>query len=202
MLEIRHLSARVLRLSLRVIVKRYEAATEPLARMVGVLGAHADKIGNGLTVWLNLRSYAAVLIFTAYGVGLTRAERWAALHTFLSVELARRHHDPKRIVETFFLWCWEGDDNAAWRQLEGLEQHKTALSDHLLAVFTSWANSFVGVFPEFELLFERFEILASLASLDSAEKAEIEASLANQASGNRFPMPVGRSGWHASVRTD
>jgi len=59
----------------RALVRRYEAATEPLARMAGVLGrwgdnsevsivldlvrairSHADKIGNGLTVWLNLAS--------------------------------------------------------------------------------------------------------------------------------------------------
>ncbi|EAR22259.1 SIR2 family protein [Nitrococcus mobilis] len=70
-------------------VALYEAATEPLARMAGVLGrwgdgselslvvdvlsairVHADKVGGGLTVWLNIRTYPVVLIFTAYGLGL------------------------------------------------------------------------------------------------------------------------------------
>lgn len=73
-------------------VQRYEAATEALARMAGVLGrwgddselplvldmirtlhAHAEKVSGGLAVWLSLRSYPAVLIFTAYGLGLARA---------------------------------------------------------------------------------------------------------------------------------
>jgi hypothetical protein len=203
----------------RARVRRYETATEPLARMVGVLGrwgdnselpilldllrsvrAHADKIGNGLTVWLNLRSYPAVLISTAYGLGLTRAERWPALHTFLSAELTRQYHGPQRIVEMFFLSSWQGCDNDNWQRIEGLERHKTALSDHLLEVFTPWAKSFVGISHEFELLFERFEILASLAFLDSAETADIEAALTNQASRNWSWMPVGRSGWHDSVR--
>ena len=103
-------------------------------------------------------------------------------------------------METFFLSCWQGAENNVWQQMEGLEQHKTVLSDYLLAVFTHWAKSFAGISPEFEVLFERFEILTSLAFLDSAEKAQIEAALTNPASGNWFWMPVGRSGWHESVR--
>jgi SIR2-like domain len=82
--------------ALRARVRAYESATEPLARMIGVLGRwgddselpvvldiirslyrHAEEVGGGLTVYLNLRSYPAVLVFTAYGLGLTRAERWS-----------------------------------------------------------------------------------------------------------------------------
>jgi len=82
----------------RARVRKYEAAAEPLASMAGVLGrwgddselslvldvirslcAQAEKVGGGLTVFLNIRSYPAVLVFTAYGLGLTRAERWSAL---------------------------------------------------------------------------------------------------------------------------
>jgi hypothetical protein len=162
--------------------------------------ANADKVREGLTVLLGTHSYPAVLIFTAYSLGLTRAERWHALHTFLSAQLTRQHDDPQRIVETFFLWSWEGDRSDIWKKIEGLEKRRTPLSDHLLEVFTPWAKSFGGISPEFELLFERFEILASLAFLDSAEKAEIEAALANPAPGNYFHMPVGRSGWHDTLR--
>jgi hypothetical protein len=90
----------------RARVERYEAASEELARMTGVLGrwgdnselpvvldllrairVHADKVRGGLVIWLDLRSYPAVLIFSAYGLGLTRAERWADLHTFFTTEL-------------------------------------------------------------------------------------------------------------------
>ena len=38
------------------------------------LCGHADKIRNGITIYLGLRAYPAVLILTAYGLGLTRAE--------------------------------------------------------------------------------------------------------------------------------
>jgi hypothetical protein len=68
-------------------VRKYESITEPLASAVGVLGrwgddnelpimldiirslyAHAEKVGSGLQLYLNLRSYPAVLVFTAYGL--------------------------------------------------------------------------------------------------------------------------------------
>jgi hypothetical protein len=203
----------------RARIRRYEAASEALARMVGVLGrwgdnselpivldllravvAHADRILGGVVIWLSLRSYPAVLIFTAYALGLTRAERWPALQSFFSAQMARQDRDPQRIVEMFFLSSWRGCDNDIWQTIEGLERHKTALSDHLLEVFTSWAKSFAGVSSDFEMLFERFEILASIAYLQSAETAEIEATLANQAGRNWCWMPVGRSGWNDSVR--
>jgi SIR2-like domain len=176
----------------RARITRYEAATEPLARMAGALGrwgdgselpivldllrailAHADKIGSGMNVWLNIRSYPAVLLFTAYGLGLTRAGRWPVLHELFSAPLARQYDDPHRVVEALFLWAWKGGENSHWQRLEGLDRHHTALSHHLLAVFSRWATSFVGVTPDFELLFERFEMLASLAYLEATDTAAI-----------------------------
>jgi hypothetical protein len=67
-------------------IRKYESITEPLARMVGVLGRwgddselplvldiinslyrHSEKIGSGSTPYLNIRSYPAVLVFTDTG---------------------------------------------------------------------------------------------------------------------------------------
>ena len=198
-------------------VALYEAATEPLARMAGVLGrwddgselslildilhaihTHADKIDSGLTVWLRLRTYPAVLIFTAYSLGLVRSRRWHVLHRFLSSELYRKHHDPKRVVEVLFLCAWGGGNNNYWTQLEELDRHKTALSDHLLCLFQEWSSSFVGIASHFERLFERFEVIASLTYLERIDSLELEQALAGQFRSAR--MPVGRSGWHSSVR--
>jgi len=114
--------------------------------------------------------------------------------------MTRPYNDPQRVVEAFFLWSWKGFENDPWQQLEGLERHKTALSDHLLTVLSPWAKSFVGVSPDFELLFERFEILASLSYLDTIEKSDIEAALASLPQNGWIRMPVGRSGWHENAR--
>lgn len=196
-------------------VSLYESQTEALARMAGVMGRwgdgtelstvldvlqsishHAGKVGNGVTVWLNLRSYPAVLIFTAYGIGLTRAGRWEALLRLLNAAITVGHRDPERIVSTLFLACWSGDDQRLWQHLEGLDRHKTPLSDHLCAVMSTWASSFAGNAGDFELLFERFELLASLAHFQTNDEATLEQAAAAPHRDVLAYMPMGRAGWH------
>jgi NAD-dependent SIR2 family protein deacetylase len=209
--------------SFRARVRQYESATEPLARMAGVLGRwgdgkdfdvvldvlrslyhHAGKIRGGLTHWLNLRSYPAVLVFTAYGLGLTKAARWDILLKLFSSALASEHREPQRVVSTLFLWSWAGGEQQLWQQLEGMDRRKTPLSDHLLEVMTHWHKSFTGADANFELLFERFELMGSLAALHEYDEAQLEKTV--EASATRKDvlawMPVGRSGWHsAGART-
>ncbi|RJG54219.1 hypothetical protein D0Z70_13895 [Sphingobium terrigena] len=200
-------------------VQRYEAATEALALMAGTLGrwgdgtelplvldllqttrSHAGQVGNGLTAWIELRSYPAVLIFTSYGIGLTRASRWSELHRLLTVSLPMPYRDSEPAVKVLFLSAWSGGENNFWQKLEGLDRRKTALSDHLHDVFEIWSKSFVGMVPDFELLFERFEVLASIASLDTMETASLKEALADVSRRDFIWMPVGRSAWHTGTR--
>jgi hypothetical protein len=201
----------------RARVRKYESVTEALASMAGVLGrwgddnefslvldvirslyAQAEKVGGGLTVFLNIRSYPAVLVFTAYGLGLTRAGRWSTLHRLFDVAIDRQYREPVRTVEALFLWAWKGMENDAWKQIEGLERHRTPLSDHLLNLFSEWGKRFVGLAPDFELMFERFEMLGSLAHLERNEKADVQRALGNTPQQSWTFMPVGRAGWHTS----
>lgn len=209
--------------SFRARIRLYESMTEPLARMAGVLGRwgdgkdfdvvldvlrslyhHAGKIGNGLTAWLNLRAYPAVLIFTAYGIGLTKAARWDTLLKLFSSALATEHREPQRIVSTLFLWSWAGGEQQLWQQLEDMDRRKTPLSDHLLEVMTHWRKSFTGADANFELVFERFELMGSLAAFHENDEAQLEKAIEASAARNDVLawMPVGRSGWHsAGART-
>jgi hypothetical protein len=201
-------------------VQQYKAVTEPLARMAGVLGRwgdgnelntmldivrglylHAEKIGNGLNVWLGLRSYPAVLVFTAYGVGLTRSQRWQTLHEFLIAPWPREYRDAKRTVSMLLLGAWKGERNDLWAELDGLNNHKTAFSDHMVDVMNEWRSSFAGVSAEFELVYERFETLAALAYLEEDSEATLEQALANTPHGLFARMPVGRVGWHEASAT-
>jgi hypothetical protein len=67
-------------------------------------------------------------------------------------------------------------------------------------VFLDLSKSFVGVSPNFDLLFEQFEILASIVYVEHDELATLERALADPGSLGIVRMPVGRSGWHSSVR--
>lgn len=196
-------------------VRRLEAASEGLASMVGVLGrwgngaelplvldtlrvfyAYGEKIESGVDAYRNLRGYPAVLAFTAYGLGLTRSNRWDVLYRFLRAELHRDRDYPRTVVEALFLDAWSGGQRELWRVADGGSRAYTPLSERMLATFSAWGSSFVGLVPEFSMLFEKFELLASLAYLSQNEKADVRESLERGAQGGWVSMPVGRSAWH------
>ena len=200
----------------------YEVATEPLARIAGVLGrwgdggefktmmdiirsvhSHASQEGSGLVAWLALRSYPAVLLVTAYGIGLVRGERWHTLHLLLTETIENRVRSKlQRIVEELFLWSWKGGDNNYWKTLEGFERRKTALSDYLCGLFTEWSGSFVGIVPNFEQLYETWEIIGSLTYCERYGLADLQAAMSGSGAQNtqHIFMPIGRSGWHREIR--
>jgi hypothetical protein len=205
----------------RMRVVQYEAAAEPLARMAGVVGRWGDqhaetlayevvqalyraatKTMGGLNVWLALRLYPTVLIFTALGIGMTRAEKWSSLHRLFSAALRREHGEPRRAVEVLFLTAWEGGNTEYWRKLEGLERRKTPLSDHLLVIMSTWLTSFIGVIADVDLLIERFEVLGSLTYLETAERKELADVLSQEGYDRWIWTPVGRTAWHSSTRPE
>ena len=194
-------------------VDTYEATVEPLARIVGVLGRwgekeewkiivdivrsilfYADRKRDGSTPLLGLRSYPAVLLAAAYGIGLIRAQRREALHHFL-IETIRSSYGSgtERIVEGLFLDSWEGGRDSFWQNIEVLARKKTPLSNHIYPLLARWGESFVGVVSDFEKLYETWEVLCSITYCECYKLEEIQASISN---GNFARMPVGRSGWN------
>lgn len=197
----------------------YESAVEPLARMVGVLGRWStgrelmmlidiicsiydrtsQKSGN--LSWIYLNSYPAVLLVTSYGIGLVRGQCWDTLHQFLSHPIERRNGmETRRIVEEIVSSCWEGNQNNLWRNIEGFDRRKTALSDRLHDIYSKWSESFIGLVPNFQVLYETWEIIASITYFERYSLDEVRGILSD---GNmqRFPrIPIGRSGWNTQVR--
>jgi SIR2-like domain len=199
-------------------VRKYESVAEPLARMVGVLGRwgngselplvldiinsiyrHSEKIGGGTVHYLDIRSYPALLVFTAYGLGLTRSERWCTLHDLFSAKIHRQYKEPRRVVDELFLERWSGltDKQIYWNQIDGQQRNRTPLSDRLLRTFTEWSKSFAGLAPDFELIFERLEMLGALAFMENNEKRFVVAEVK---SGSIVWIPIGRVGWDSQNR--
>jgi hypothetical protein len=196
---------------------RYEAMTESIARMAGVVGRwgdgnelaymldilrglhrHAQKQNAGLTHYIHMRLYPAVLVFVAYGLGLARAERWQALHQLFSANIDIEYRaESVRALEVFFPHCWSGGERDIWNQFEK-QNLRTPFSDHLHRLFAEWASSFATLTPDFELLFERFEMLGALAYLDSSTKENIQQTLVNRQ--EFLWTPLGRSLWHERNR--
>lgn len=203
---------------LRKRIALYEALTEPLARMAGVLGRwgdeqafqlfcrlleavwrHANSNRGGLVVWLNLRSYPAVLIFTAYGLGLTRSENWSRLFHLFDHVLPRDEYDARRVVEALFAQAWRGQEGNVFKDLEGLADRRMPLSDHLYSVMEQWKTSFIGIDPYFDVTFDLFETLAAFAYCEKYTEGEMQQYVQSDAHGKKIPMPVGRFAWNTST---
>ena len=197
---------------IRVLTTFYESAAEPLGRVAGALGRwgdgnevagvvnallalvqQADEVRAGVTSLLYLRAYPAVLLLACYGLGLTHAGRWEALHRLLSHPLQRAEGEPGRVVDKLFLWTWDGGDDRIWHQLQDLGRHHTPLSDHLCTVMDGWRASFAAVVGDFEDLYDTWEILGSLVFCETLSTEQLEAE------DGAFWAPVGRNGWRRSI---
>lgn len=200
--------------------RNLEAACEGISKLAGVLGRWGDGSelpividlikaaydwatkpgGSGFTVWVHFREYPAVLISTAYGMGLVRAHRWRHLYRVFNVNLSRDHREPTTIVHTLYSGAWDGSSNDIWRKYEGLDRYKTAFSCHMLSVFEDWGPSFMGMRADLELVFDRLEFLAALAIFSHEQFDLLEASRErNRSSGQQYAyVPLARYGWHSN----
>ncbi len=199
-------------------VKRFETITEPLARILCILGRWGD--GNelrmvaeilqelasppsvgGSEIWIAMRTYPAVLVLYAYGLGALKAGRYGALYQWLTTKIHTSRRDATPPVNVLFQGAWEAGKNNWWQHLNGLDRRATALSDHLHEVFKDWAHGLLFTDNEFTLRFETFEFMASLAHMTvNASAEELEAAQKSQAERNFVWFPHGRIAWHREFR--
>lgn len=201
-------------------VLKHEAATEGLASMAGLLGrwgddselplvldairslySEAEKVRGGLASIQSLRSYPAVLVFTAYGVGLTRAERWGALHRLFVSVIHHEDREPVRAVEAVFLTEWSGSGDRMWKQLEGFERRKAPFGTHLFSVVGEWSKRVLGVTSAPEAILGQFEILGSLAYLERKDEGELQKTLSENPNHNWSYTPVGHTAMDRNITT-
>jgi hypothetical protein len=199
-------------------IARLESITEPLARIAGVLGRWGtgtefrmitdlltqfgvrDSAG-GLVILINLRTYPAVLIFYACGLGLLAAKRYADLFNLFSFPLVVNRETSTSAVGHLLLSAWAGGENETWRMLPDLEKRKTALSDHLHDVFQSWSHDYLFSPGSYTHLFEEFELLGSLAYITISNSKDMLQAAVNGASGSNFVWaPIGRVSWDGQTR--
>ena len=198
----------------------YEAATEPLARMLGILGRWGEDndisrvldiiryVHNrsnleraGLSTWIYLQSYPAVLLVASYGLGLVHSQRWRAVRLFLSSDIENRlGTDPVRMVDELFPSSWDGGQDEHWTLLEGMDGHITPLSDHLCGHFENLGKSFLGVVSSFETLYETWEVIAMLVYSERYSAAQLQKAISTNDRLGSVSVPLGRSVWNGQVR--
>ena len=195
---------------IRSLVPFFESATEPLARMFGVLGQWGK--GNErnvvvhafLALWsqeagtdsrrTHLQRYPAVLLVWSYGIGLTIAQRWSELHRLLARVVKSGYDDPVPVVEPLSKWFLEGYRTEIWKCLPDLKNRNTPASDHLCGIFDTWRDSFSAVLPDFEEVFDLWEILFAIAYIESHITEHPDSD------DRWFWAPTGRNAWRFAER--
>jgi hypothetical protein len=162
------------------------------------------KVLGGLNIWIDLRTYPAVLLLYAFGIGTLKGRHYKTLFKWLTTPIDG-HDKGHPAVESLFCGGWDGDGDdhqrAVWRNLEGFERHKTPLSDHLHDIFQALLSEYALGKEHFEYLFEQFEMFASLAFTTASTDAENLAELTSARDLRSVHwVPYGRSGWHGTIR--
>jgi hypothetical protein len=199
-------------------VARYEEISEPLVKVSAAIGRWGDgselplladilselgtkRVVGGVNHWRMLRTYPAVLVMYAFGIGALSASRFDVLLQWLLTPVYLENEcTNKPAVQSLFLFAWDDDgtQKAVWRLLEGLEHHYIPLSEHLYQVFDQLLGEYAVSKSAFELLFERFELLASLAHTTSyADRAELAERVAVNNPNSLVFVPFGRSAWQS-----
>lgn len=136
-----------------------EGVSEPLARIAGVAGRWGDgsefglfqdavraivmgRPSTGTSAYIGVAAYPAYLTFLTYALGMTRAERWADLHRWLTMEITRPYGKPERAVDTLFMSFWEDVEPDWWKSWPGLERRITPWADHLVDAVVPWSRDF------------------------------------------------------------
>jgi hypothetical protein len=198
-------------------VLRYEAASEPLVRLAGVVGrwgsqhehhlmleviqtllskACARRVGH--QAWIELKRYPAALVFYGYGLGLTKAGRLTDLYALMEHPIANRTN--VRIPLTEELSPYHLEDltgSRSWTSVDGSVSR--SMYDRLAEILTpSWSTSFAGVADPTQL-YERFELFCLLQLLKYRDIDE--ASLTDGIKANQFRRWIhGRLGMVSSAR--
>jgi hypothetical protein len=198
-------------------VARYEAQTEILARIFGVLGRYGTgeefrgaldaitRLGfrepaSGFSSLTNLRTYPAVLLFYAYGIGLLKAQRFGDLFKLFSTPINTGRDQTQTVASHLLLTRWEGTESDPWKLLPEFDKRKTALSDYLHELFEGWTVDYLFTKGEYTTsLFEHFELLGTLAYVTlSIDKATLQAAI--QSPNRDFVWsPIGRAAWDGRV---
>ena len=197
-------------------VARYEALTEPLARIFGIAGRWGDHASEklaanvfadiaypnpagGLTIWIDLHRYPAVLLLYAYGLGALSAGNYKRVLNWVTQPI-RTDSGRAPAVDRLMLGAWDGGEDQNWRMLTGFERNRTPLSDRLHDIFLLWANDYALAGDQRTLLFETFEVLGSLAFLTAkVSTADLRAATASADPGFMF-SPMGRAAWDSQAR--
>ncbi|MBU2981025.1 SIR2 family protein [Lentibacter algarum] len=201
-------------------VEVYEGATEGLAKICGLVGRwgdaaqiqfvvdaigslvdHAGLVNNGSTVFLNMRTYPAVLSYQACALGMTNVQNWSQLHAFMGVELDTGYDGTMRMIDAVSPSLWKGEKKELWQNLPDFERRHTPLSDHFADdLFETWGKAFRSSTGGIVIDCLMIETLTAIRYLETNDIAALRSAHESETDRNYIWSPVRRAGWDRNFR--
>lgn len=197
-------------------VTLYESVSEGLTKACGLIGRWGDDIQlktveeairgilsfaadtqGGRVVYLEMRSYPAVLAYQACALGLQAAERWQALHSFMGIEVENRRARTERLLDVVGPLTWEGSKKDYWQKMPEMDRRYTPFPDHLVdGAFRKWCGTFLPPRSSVSDAFLFAEGITAIRYIEATEKTQVQEVMSQPSTGRNYVWaPVGRAGW-------
>ena len=118
---------------------------------------------NGITVWLDMQLYPAMLAFYSGGIAAVANRKGKLLGRLLSTQIKHPTLQDFAGAAANFLTALRVIENDIAQQLPGMERHHTALSDWLFDSLREVLEPVTGA-TEYDLVFDRFEYICALVA--------------------------------------
>jgi hypothetical protein len=140
---------------------------------------------SGLTVWIGLRWYPALLLLYIGGIGAVAAEKYDNLRALLQAKIPNpeQSYDGVTLIRRISNAIEDIED--AFKKIPGFERRYTPRSEYLLKLLQPTTEDLFFLGIEYESHFDRFEVFLAL---EHAEQYASEQS-------GRVWGPLGRFGW-------
>lgn len=195
-------------------LKRYESALDLLLPELACIGYWADQKENelvaqsfrrvaeesdapegGMTVWISLKRYPALLLLYGIGMAAIAHGNYSLVKSILDLKILKKYHTGEKRVSVLL------HDQAVMQHdhqplLLGRKEH-TPLSNYLFDKLRETMRSYLPREDEYERTFLWFEYFRALALLDAQLSPEEAQGYADDENSDPFNywFPVSRFGW-------
>lgn len=154
---------------------------------------------SGLTIWIELMAYPAVLFFSSYALGLTKRDQLDVLYRWLNTSVPYKSRSEHPAFEVYFCQMWSGAKIDLWSIFFRPQQIKTPLNDAILNKFKNWLSREFLDGADIEITFEWLELLVGiLMTASRINKADLAACISGKPGQRDYvPSTIGRVAWHS-----
>lgn len=118
---------------------------------------------SGNTIWIALQRYPAVLLIYSIGIAAVVSGRYNLLFRILTRKITAWDGQTFPVIRLLPPYWLSGHGSDIWKALEGMDRRHAGLNDWIYNFLRPFYGRLIPLDSDFELHFDRFEILFGLA---------------------------------------